>query len=119
MSGPGGVPLGQRINFWIEDALGAVVRSPVGTRLRRWGVTGKALVSSVPYLWLLLFFLIPFVIVLKISFSDAQIAMPPYQPLFEWIGDKMLHIKVNLGNYAFLFQELGLTDFSSEGGNGR
>ena len=50
------------------------------------GRDGQALVIAVPYLWLLLFFLIPFVIVLKISFSDAQIAMPPYQPLFEWVG---------------------------------
>jgi len=73
--------------------------------LKRLGVRGRALVTSVPYLWLLLFFLVPFVIVLKISFSDAQIAMPPYQPLFEWIGDKMLHIKVNLGNYAFLVED--------------
>ena len=29
MTGPGAVPLGQRINFWIEDGLGAIVHSPV------------------------------------------------------------------------------------------
>ena len=105
MTAPGMVSLGQRINFWIEDALGAMVHSPVGTRLRRWGVTGKALVASVPVFWLLLFFLIPFAIVLKISFSDAQIAMPPYQPLFSWAADKVLEIKLNLGNYAFLIED--------------
>ena len=45
--------------------------------------------SSVPYLWLLLFFLVPFVIVLKISFSTAQIAMPPYAPLLHWVSEKV------------------------------
>ncbi len=73
--------------------------------LKRLGLTGRTLVTSVPYLWLLLFFLIPFVIVLKISFSDAQIAMPPYQPLFDWIGEKVLQIKLNFGNYAFLVED--------------
>ena len=46
--------------------------------------TGKPLVISMPMLWLLLFFLVPFVIVLKISFSDTVIAQPPYTPLWEW-----------------------------------
>ncbi len=105
MTGPGAVPLGQRINFWIEDGLGAIVHSPVGSRLRRWGVTGKTLVASVPFFWLLLFFLIPFVIVLKISFSDSVIAMPPYQPLFGWASEKVLEIKLNFGNYAFLIED--------------
>jgi putrescine transport system permease protein len=105
MSGPGFVSLGQRVNFWIEDALGAVVRSPVGARLRRWGLSGRALVTSVPYLWLLLFFLVPFAIVLKISFSDAQISMPPYQPLFSWAAERVLEVKLNLGNFAFLVED--------------
>jgi putrescine transport system permease protein len=105
MTGPGAVPLGQRINFWIEDGLGAIVHSPVGSRLRRWGVTGRMLVASVPFFWLLLFFLIPFVIVLKISFSDSVIAMPPYQPLFSWASEKVLEIKLNLGNFAFLVED--------------
>jgi putrescine transport system permease protein len=105
MTGPGAVPLGQRINFWIEDGLGAIVHSPVGSRLRRWGVTGRMLVASMPFFWLLLFFLIPFVIVLKISFSDSVIAMPPYQPLFSWASEKVLEIKLNLGNFAFLVED--------------
>ena len=105
MSGPGVIPLGQRINFWIEDSLGAIARSPVGARLRRLGVTGRALVTSVPYFWLLLFFLIPFVIVLKISFSHAAIAMPPYEPLLHWASDKVVMVKLNLGNFAFLVED--------------
>jgi putrescine transport system permease protein len=105
VSRPGYAQLGRGVTARIEDALGAVVRSPVGTRLRRWGVTGRMLVASVPFLWLLLFFLIPFVIVLKISFSDTQIAMPPYQPLVSWAAERVLEIKLNLGNFVFLVED--------------
>ena len=41
------------------------------------------LVVLIPYLWLAVFFLIPFLIVLKISFSMAAIAQPPYTPVFD------------------------------------
>ncbi len=67
--------------------------------------SGRTLVTSVPYLWLLLFFLIPFVIVLKISFADTQIAMPPYEPLFSWAADQVLEIKLHLSNFAFLYED--------------
>ena len=53
----------------------------LGTSLLR-AVAGR-LVIAVPYLWLLLFFLIPFVIVFKISLSQTAIAMPPYVPVFD------------------------------------
>ena len=41
------------------------------------------LVIVVPYLWLLFFFLVPFLIVFKISLSQTAIAMPPYTPVFD------------------------------------
>jgi putrescine transport system permease protein len=74
-------------------------------RLLRWGITGRTAVVAVPYLWLLLFFLVPFIIVLKIAFSEPQIAMPPYQPLLQWTQDQILNIKLNLKNFAFLFTD--------------
>ncbi len=67
-----------------------------------WGVTGRTLVIAIPYLWLLLFFLIPFVIVLKIGFSETQIALPPYQPLFAWTQDKILADQAQLDNFLYL-----------------
>jgi putrescine transport system permease protein len=67
--------------------------------------SGRTMVTSVPYLWLLLFFLVPFVIVLKISFSESAIAMPPYQPLLQWTSDKLLQIQLNLANFAFLVED--------------
>jgi putrescine transport system permease protein len=66
---------------------------------------GRRLVIGVPYLWLTLFFLIPFVIVLKISFSEVRVAMPPYAPLWEWAGDKIVAITLHLNNYSFLFSD--------------
>jgi putrescine transport system permease protein len=74
-------------------------------RLVRRGMTGRTAVIAVPYLWLLLFFLIPFVIVLKIGFSETQIALPPYQPLFEWTQERILQIKLNVGNFLYLIED--------------
>lgn len=73
--------------------------------LQRWGLTGRGLVVVLPYCWLLLFFVVPFGIVLKISFSDIALAIPPYKPLFEWAGKNAVAIRVNFGNYAFLFTD--------------
>jgi putrescine transport system permease protein len=68
----------------------------------RRGYSGRTLVVSVPYLWLLLFFLVPFLIVLKISVSQMQMAMPPYEPLVTWISDARLGTQDQLENYSFL-----------------
>jgi putrescine transport system permease protein len=65
---------------------------------------GRNLVIGVPYLWLTLFFLIPFIIVLKIAFSEVRVAMPPFAPLWDWAGD-ILQIHLNTANFRFLFTE--------------
>ncbi|SEF68480.1 ABC transporter permease subunit [Bosea lathyri] len=48
--------------------------------------SARRLVVAVPYLWLLLFFLAPFVIVLRMALSDAATALPPYAPHFEGLS---------------------------------
>jgi putrescine transport system permease protein len=73
--------------------------------MRRLRGLGRASVIGIPYAWLLAFFLIPFVIVLKISFAEAEIAQPPYSPLFEWVEQQYLEIKLNLGNYRYLIED--------------
>ena len=65
----------------------------------------RAAVSGVPLAWLMLFFLIPFLIVLKLSFSEGLLAMPPYAPLLVWTHERVLSIQLHLGNYAFLFSD--------------
>jgi putrescine transport system permease protein len=72
--------------------------------LRRWLPGPRWLVIAPPYLWMLLFFAIPFAIALKISFSHAQIAMPPYSPLLDWSG-KDLTLTLNISNYLYLVQD--------------
>jgi putrescine transport system permease protein len=59
-------------------------------------------VIGVPYGWLLLFFLVPLLIVLKISFSNVVLAMPPVEPILTWSHDQILQIRVNFSNYTFV-----------------
>jgi putrescine transport system permease protein len=66
---------------------------------------GRALVTAIPYLWLVVFFLIPFAIVLKISLAEATLGQPPFSLLFEWTGDTVLQVRLNLGNYRFLIED--------------
>jgi len=79
-------------------------RRPSGL-LRRAGFTGRTAVVGVPWLWLLLFFLVPFLIVLKISFAETQLAVPPYTPMFEWVEGQYLQLRLHASNYAYLFQD--------------
>jgi putrescine transport system permease protein len=58
-----------------------------------------------PYLWLLLFFLAPFAIILKISLADPLVAQPPFTPLLDWGADLGQRLLVTLDNYAFVFQD--------------
>ena len=69
------------------------------------GLSGRTAVIVMPYLWLLLFFLAPFLIVLKISFSEVRMAMPPYAPLFSLVEDTYLQITLSLENYRLLFED--------------
>jgi putrescine transport system permease protein len=43
----------------------------------------RGAVPGLPFLWLAVFFLLPFLIVLKISLSDPATAQPPYRPLLD------------------------------------
>ncbi len=65
---------------------------------------------GVPFAWLIVFFLIPFVIVLKISFSTGAIAQPPYYPVFNLLADGLSGTldkirQFSARNYAFLFSD--------------
>lgn len=65
---------------------------------------GRRAVIAFPLVWLLLFFLLPFALVLKISLSQGAVAIPPYGPLLEY-ADQTLHVFLNLGNYLFLLSD--------------
>ncbi|MDE1993969.1 MAG: ABC transporter permease subunit [Rhizobiaceae bacterium] len=44
----------------------------------------QRLVIIVPYAWLLIFFLAPFLIVFRISLSTKALSVPPFDPAFTW-----------------------------------
>jgi len=72
--------------------------------LRNW--SGQRLVIAIPYLWLLVFFLVPFLIVLKISFAEfSPLGRPPYEPVFRWLEEGALQVKLLIGSYQYLFTE--------------
>ena len=72
--------------------------------LRRLGFSGRTLVIAVPFLWLFVFFLIPFLVVAKISLSEAAIARPPYLPVVEW-DDMRAILTLNFGNFEYLWSD--------------
>jgi putrescine transport system permease protein len=78
-------------------------------RVAHWlEVHGRTLVILVPYLWLAIFFLVPFLIVLKLSFSEPLLAQPPYAPLLEFLdeaGSHYLTLRLNLSNYLTLIED--------------
>jgi len=72
--------------------------------LKRWLPGARSAVAGVPYLWLLLFFAIPFLIVLKNSFAKMAVAMPPYTSIVGYV-DEAFTVNLNLGNYTQLFAD--------------
>ena len=70
------------------------------------GAFWRQLVVRVPYAWLFAFFLVPFLIVLKISLSQTAIAQPPYTPVLDlaggWQGLKGFIAALSLENYELL-----------------
>lgn len=68
------------------------------------GPGGRALVAGLPFLWLSLFFLVPFIIVLKISLAEAVLAQPPYTPLLD-TSNGGVQVRINLENYRLLFTD--------------
>ena len=65
----------------------------------------RSVVVFVPYFWLLLFFLAPFFIVLKISLAERIIASPPFSPLFQWAEDGALTIRLLFDNFVWLWED--------------
>src|SRR5262245_20859239 len=70
------------------------------------GSRGGRLLVLVPYLWLVAFFLVPFLIVVKISLSHTVIAQPPYTPVLDlsagWQGLKDFLSALSFENYGLI-----------------
>ena len=60
---------------------------------------------GIPFFWLLVFFLVPFLIVLKISVAESLIASPPFSSLVEFLDDGTVTMRLVLENYAYLWED--------------
>jgi putrescine transport system permease protein len=62
-----------------------------------------------PYVWMALFFLVPFIFVAKISLSQTAIAQPPYTPVFDLTGGagaiKAAFAALSLDNFRLLLSD--------------
>ncbi len=77
----------------------ATINPGAGDRLWR------SVVIAMPYMWLLVFFLVPFAIVLKISLADPLVAQPPFSDFFDWSGSTGHRVLATLDNYRFLLED--------------
>ena len=73
--------------------------------LRAHGFNSQKLIVAIPWVWLAIFFVLPFLFILKISLSEPQLAMPPYQDWVREFEDGLLTISLNFGNYILLFED--------------
>ncbi len=65
----------------------------------------QSAIIGIPYFWLLIFFLVPFFIVLKISLAEYIIASPPFSPLIQ-IGEAgQMYITLIFDNFVYLFED--------------
>ena len=64
-------------------------------------MTWRRVTVAIPYLWLLIFFLLPFAIILKISLADPVIAQPPFTPTFDAQGG----LSITIDNFLFLLTD--------------
>jgi putrescine transport system permease protein len=72
--------------------------------LSRFRPSGRTTVIAGPYIWLLLFFFVPFLLVVKISFADQVLGIPPYTSLIEF-KDGVFNIALQLSHYMFLLHD--------------
>lgn len=67
----------------------------------RWLPDLRSTVIGLPYLWLLLFFAVPFALILMISFAHTRVGSPPYTWLLQYV-EGAFSLKLNLENYLQL-----------------
>ena len=65
---------------------------------------GRRFVIGVPYIWLLLFFAIPFLILLRISVTDMGSGVDPFAPLIDTSGDAW-RLMLEFKNYISIFSD--------------
>jgi putrescine transport system permease protein len=83
----------------VSALFAAIGRGPLGR------LPGRGLVIAAPYLWLAVFFLVPFLLVFKISLADSDTGIPPYTPLLTLDDTDALQITLHLDNFLRLVSD--------------
>lgn len=78
---------------------------PLSQLARRMQAGWRSIVVFIPYVWLMLFFLLPFFIIAKISVAELIIASPPFTDMIEWAEDGAMSIRVTFDNFIYLFED--------------
>ena len=65
----------------------------------------QALIIGIPFLWLIIFYLIPFLYIFKISFTLPIIGKPPISELVEFLENETFQLKLTFSNFLFLFED--------------
>jgi putrescine transport system permease protein len=65
---------------------------------------GRGLVIGVPYVWLVAVFLLPFLIIAKISVSEVAADQVHFLPLFTWAEDTFM-LKLKFSNFSYIFSD--------------
>ena len=77
-------------------------------RLKIWIQSASAwqsIIVAIPFVWLLIFFLIPFFIVLKISFAEYILASPPFSTLFQLAESGAMYMTLIFDNFLYLWED--------------
>lgn len=83
-------------------SIAATMTADQGAKVQAPAPAWRKLVVRIPYIWLIVFFLIPFLIVLKISLSQTALAQPPYTPVFDWRALADFFRGLSFDNYRLL-----------------
>ncbi|MDR0662317.1 MAG: ABC transporter permease subunit [Holosporales bacterium] len=62
-------------------------------------------IAAIPYGWLVVFFLAPCLLLLRISFSEGVLACPPYTNIFSVLSQEILQIRLHFSSYWTLFHD--------------
>ncbi|MFT4715607.1 MAG: putrescine transport system permease protein [Paracoccaceae bacterium] len=72
---------------------------------RRIQANWRMIIIATPFIWLLLFFLFPFLIVAKISLAELKIASPPFTDMIEWTEGGVMTVRIVFDNFIYIMTD--------------